>query len=35
MAEIRLKDLIQEADELTAIFTAASYTARKSRDKRK
>jgi four helix bundle protein len=35
MSEAKLKNLIQEADELTAIFTAASHTARKNRDKRK
>ena len=34
MVETRLKDLIQEADELTAIFTAASHTARQNRDKK-
>ncbi len=34
-SEAKLKSLIQEADELTAIFTAASHTARKNRDKRK
>ena len=35
LAETRIENLIQEANELTAIFTAASYTARKNRDKRK
>jgi four helix bundle protein len=34
MQEARLKALIQEADELTAIFTATSYTARQNRDKK-
>ena len=33
MPQARLKDLIREADELTAIFTASSYTARQNRDK--
>ncbi len=32
MPEARLKSLIQEANELTAIFTASSYTARQNRD---
>ena len=35
MDEAKLKNLIQEADELTAIFTTASYTARQNRDKKK
>ena len=30
----RLSALIQEADELTAIFTASSHTARQNRDKK-
>mgnify|MGYP000973308534 CR=1 FL=1 len=30
--EARLKNLIQEANELTAIFTAPSHTARQNRD---
>ncbi len=30
--EAKLKSLIQEANELTAIFTASSYTARQNRD---
>ena len=34
MPESRLKDLIREADELTAIFTATSHTARQHRDRR-
>ena len=34
MPETRLKNLIREADELTAIFTAASHTARQNRDKK-
>jgi four helix bundle protein len=33
MAEARLKDLIREADELTAIFTSTSHTARQNRDR--
>ena len=33
MEEARLKDLIQETNELTAIFTASSHTARKNRGK--
>ncbi len=32
MPEAKLKNLIQEANELTAIFTASSYTARQNRD---
>lgn len=32
LPEVRLKNLIQEANELTAIFTASSYTARQNRD---
>jgi four helix bundle protein len=32
LPEARLKNLIQEANELTAIFTASSYTARQNRD---
>ena len=35
MSKAKLENLIQEANELTAIFTAASYTARKNRDRRK
>jgi len=34
MEEARLKDLSQEAKELTAIFTSASHTARQNRDKK-
>ena len=34
MKETRLQALIQEANELTAIFTATSYTARQNRDKK-
>jgi len=34
MPKARLKDLIQEADELTAIFTAASHSARQRRDQK-
>ena len=34
MPKARLGALIQEADELTAIFTASSSTARQNRDKR-
>jgi hypothetical protein len=33
MTEAKLKNLIQEADELTAIFTAAAHTARQNRDR--
>ena len=35
MPAARLEDLIKEVDELTAIFTAASHTARQNRDKKK
>jgi len=35
MDEAKLKNLSQEADELTAIVTTASYTARQNRDKKK
>jgi four helix bundle protein len=34
MTESKLKGLIREADELTAIFTAASYTARQKRERK-
>jgi four helix bundle protein len=34
MSRARLKDLIREADELTAIFTASSHTARQNRDRK-
>ena len=34
MEEPRLKDLIQEARELTAIFTSSSHTARNNRDRK-
>jgi four helix bundle protein len=34
MNETRLQALTQEADELTAIFTATSQTARQNRDKK-
>ena len=34
MSEAKMKELIREADELTAIFTASSHTARQNRDKR-
>ena len=34
MSEAKLQNLIQEADELTAIFTVASHTARQKRDRR-
>jgi len=33
MSETLLKNLIQEADELTAIFTATAHTARQNREK--
>lgn len=35
MSKAKLENLIQEADELTAIFTASSHTARKNRDGKK
>jgi len=35
MSEAKLKNLLQEANELTAIFTATSHTARKNRDRKK
>ena len=34
MQEPRLAALIQEANELTAVFTATSYTARQNRDRK-
>ena len=34
MSEAKLQNLIREADELTAIFTAAGHTARQKRDRR-
>ena len=35
MSKAKLENLTKEADELTAIFTAASHTARKNRDRKK
>jgi four helix bundle protein len=34
ITEAKLKNLIQEADELTAIFTAVAHTARQNRDRK-